>query len=163
MSAKAKGELIFSIVLMAYTLSFVVLSFTLESLSRRFPLIVAGVMIIFLIIKIVRILKGAKLFDKEDMHPVSVKEKVITPWREAFPTITWVVGLLLGLYIFGLVLGGILFTFFYVKYWGKQTTAASLLSTFIVTILVYVLFGIIMKFQIYSGILQIKLPFIFNT
>jgi len=151
---KVKAELRFEIIILICTLGYIISAFSLSSLAGRFPLAVAFFALIILILRILQLMKTLRQGGdtKEEARPS------LNPWLKALPGIIWLAGLVCGFYVFGIVIGSIVFTFCFVKFFGKESTKASLISTLIVLLIVYLLFGVAMKFPLHGGFLEIKLP-----
>lgn len=140
---------------------FIFPSFNLSAQSRMFPLILGIALILLVVIRFFHVLinKVLRISDSDYTGQDEAKRQPsIGVLRQVCPIMLWLSGLLGAVYILGMVLGAVLFTFCFVKFYGRQTILASFLPTLVVLALVYGLFGIAMEFPLHHGVLQVRLP-----
>jgi len=157
----ALRELYFDIALVLLALVvFIFPSFSLSAQSRKFPLFLGLLLILLVVIRFFHtLIKMLRTSDSDYTGQNEAKRQPsIGALRKVCLIMLWLSGLLGAVYILGMVLGTVLFTFCFVKFYGRQTILASFLPTLVALALVYGLFGIAMKFPLYHGVLQVRLP-----
>lgn len=78
----------------------------------------------------------------KDLGKDGKRELVIVGWGSLF---------VMGIYFLGFFLGSAVFTFIFIKLLGKQKTASSLAVSICLPIVLYFVFNIGLKIQLYSG------------
>ena len=157
MEKSLSGQLVLFSIILLVSLTFIVSSFSMSPLSRRFPLLIAVLTAVMVVIRLLSL--GREFIKQRNFKDAAIKAKPF-PWRELGTVLLLVVLLIAGFYILGFVIGSIIWTFFMSWYWGKQPPRSALVTTIVVAFLVYGLFGVLMRFPLYGGLLGIRLPYI---
>ncbi|MBI4285506.1 MAG: hypothetical protein HY670_06355 [Chloroflexi bacterium] len=155
------AEFYFDIILILIVVFiFIIPSFQIRVLSRQFPLALSFVVIGLIVIRVATTL-ARRLRAGEGAGIRQETARALpgaTLVRRASLILLSLSGLLGIIYLLGMVLGGVIFTLLFTRFYGKQTWLASLIPALVTLVLVYGLFGILMNFQLYHGIFQIRLP-----
>ncbi len=91
-----------------------------------------------------------------DEGKVSKKAEAGTSWRGYFTAGGWVVGFVLSIFLLGFVIAIGLFAFSYLKSQGARWVTATAFAV-ITTALCYVSFDLLMRFELYRGLVFIQL------
>lgn len=168
-----KGMVIFYLTILAVLLFLGGMSLTYSEKVGLFPLLVIIPTSILTIMKIIaltnpaiarrldpggilesqsikKIKEGMKEIDPELEKPVV--EKPRSMMREVL-VILWASGFTFGIYLFGFLVTIPVFTFLFIKIYGKRSTGLSLAVSAILVGSVYLLFSIALKIELYRGLL----------
>lgn len=164
-----KIEIGFSLFLLLVYLTFVIIAFGYGSTTRMFPLVVGlpGLILCAIILssyyipavnKRITTIKQKEFFkaydrDKEEQEDDEKKEKEykIASLKELNISI-WIIGLLIVIYILGFMPSIPLFVFLYLKFREKESLISSILVSIGTWIVIYILFILLLKAQLYGGL-----------
>lgn len=154
---RERAVFLFDLFLLAIVIVlFIIPALSLAPLPRQIPLAVSLLLIMLLLIKVFRDFRimrqqGDKNFEEQGPRDYGASRKVLL-------SIVWVFVLIAGFYYIGMVLTSLLFPFFFIRFYGKESWKTAIISTGVSVILIYGLFGLLMRFPLYHGVLQFRLP-----
>lgn len=120
--------------------------------ARNFPLIVACLTVCLLIIQIIKECRNEKKLSNGTKLETKKNSDAKGNYSKFFRTVMWAVGLVLMIWLFGLIAALPLFTLTYIKTHGENWKWAIGLGVSMLGV-VYVGFGILLKIQLYEGLI----------
>ncbi len=139
---KLRGSTIFSLFLLVIVLVFVIVSLGYTLNARFGPLAVGIPAAILLITVIVQDMKGTKIERAHENDP---------PPRSYIIVTAWIAGLLIGTYLFGILVTFPLFTLAYIKAKGWRWLLSISIAAGVFVVL-YGVFGLAFRVPLYKGI-----------
>ena len=161
------GELIFTLCIASYIVILVVLSFGYTPESRLFPRLVLVPTILFLVLRLISMInpKLSRILEPEsgviDTDTVQRLAKVTRELdskekdNREFKVISWIIGLVILVYLFGILPATALFVFLFVKIYGARNFLTSAAFTIATWIFVYFIFVMVLQVRLYTGVLKI--------
>lgn len=162
-----KAEIIFSLFLLLMFLTSVIIAISYDRQTRMFPLIIGVPGLILCVIlfssyyipavsKRLTTIKQKEFFkaqDKEEQEDDEKKKKEFkkVSLKELNITI-WIIGLLIIIYILGFMITIPLFIFLFLKFREKENLIISILFSVSSWVVIYIMFILILKAQLYGGI-----------
>ena len=143
---KIRGSTYFLMLILAVTLFVIISSLTMESFSSKLlPLVIGGATFILAALQFAGELKGVKTpAEGETAAPGAV-------WSGYLIVTMWIGGFFLSIYLLGFVIAIAWFILAYMKKHGTGWLTAIIYAG-VTTTAVYVMFGYLMKVELYSGI-----------
>lgn len=140
---KDRGEQIFNISVLLVTLAFVVAAFAYPPKARLLPLVVGGPALALMVYQV-----ATNLVSKGDS-----KEPLAEDARRRQGTILlWIAVLAIVVYILGLTLGVGIFLLAFLRWVGRRGWALSAAVALGGSVLVYGLFGQVLHYPLYAGL-----------
>ena len=151
MGKKIKYELGFSILILLFFLYIIGSSFLLKPEAAQIPRVFASVGIVLVIIKIRGLYQKLIYTQESDFEMV--------PVRNALKLFGWLVGVVVSIYLVGMLITGLIFTPVFAVVWGKVNGGIKPMGVFISTsayiLIIYVVFAYAMRFPLYKGLLNL--------
>ena len=149
---KIKGNAYFLILILAVILLIVILSLTMKAFdSKLLPVLIGSVTFILAAMELVRELKSGKTVTEDKKATAGVAER-----RGYLISSIWIGGFFLIVYVLGFNIATALFVLTYMKKQGTGWLAAASFAV-VTTAIIYGLFELILKVELYRGLLPIWL------
>jgi len=164
---KTEIEAIFSLFLLLIFLTFLIIASSYDHQTRMFPFIIGFPGLILCVIlfssyyipavsKRLNTIKQKEFFkidDIEEQENIEKKKKELKKISLKELNITiWIIGLLFTLYILGFMVTIPLFIFLFSKFREKENLIVSILFSVSSWVVIYIIFILILKAQLYGGI-----------
>ena len=160
-----KGELLFTICIAAYVVVLLVLCFGYSVETRLFPVMVIVPTMILIVLRFVSIASpklskvlepDSGMIDMEKIQRLAKVTEISEVTAEGYPeakVISWIVGLVLLTFLFGILPAIAVFVFLFVKFYGKRKIFTAVVFTVATWIFVYVIFVLVLQTRLYLGVL----------
>jgi len=164
---KTEMEIIFSFLLLLMFLIFVIIAISYDRQTRMFPLVIGvpGLILCVILFSSYYILAVSKrlntikqkeffkIHDIEKQEDIEKKKKELKKISfKELNIIIWIIGLLITVYILGFIITIPLFIFLFLKFREKENLIISILFSTVSWAVIYIMFILILKAQLYGGI-----------
>ena len=163
--AVSRGELTFTLCIFVYVIILTFLSFTYTKGARIFPQMVIFPTLLFIILRLLSMknptLAGIVEPDSEEHEKIKPQRRAFREYqpqeyvKREFQVICWLAGLITAVYLVGIMPAVVLFVFLFVKLYGEKKMVATSAFTILFLAFIYVLFIVILKVKLYTGILKV--------
>jgi len=143
---KIRGSTYFLMLILAVTLFVIISSLTMESFSSKLlPLVIGGATFILAALQFAGEIKGVKTTAEEETTAPG------TVWSGYLIATMWIGGFFVSIYLLGFMIAIAWFILAYMKMHGTGWLTAIIYAG-VTTAVVYVMFGYLMKVELYPGI-----------
>ena len=151
----------FLLAILLTIVGFIALSYTYKPNDRAFPLMVGYTAIPIILLDFLTLTK-TKIGQKISVFfsaktPEQIDQDADTTERslgKEMVVFLWMILLVLGIYLFGFLPITPVFVFCWMKYRGAYSVRMSLYSAFCTLAFIYILFEIVLQYELYAGILM---------
>jgi len=149
---EARGDLVFVLALLMTTIAYLALDYTYKPALRAVPAIVAWIMVALLLLDLASHLKSPLgSFLRMRLNPAT--ERAAASVGRQIEAILWVLGFAAMLILLGVLYAVPLFVFAFMRFRGERPMAISALGGAGMLAFVWLLFSLVLRIELYSGLL----------
>jgi Na+-transporting methylmalonyl-CoA/oxaloacetate decarboxylase gamma subunit len=147
-----------ALLLLAFTLSFVVTSFDYKADTRAMPLVIAGLTVVLLVLELLAQRRDRigevlrRFFSGNTRLPADAPGKKPSVSRE-IGAVLWVVAFLVLAILVGFYIAIPVYVFAYLAIYARKPAMISAITALGIVALLYVLFQVLLTYPIFSGVL----------